>query len=83
MDVITALMALKLQTNLSKDINSCLGVFGLSSNTTERDLREVFSKYGPLSYVHMVHLQSRRSQGFAFVDFEKRDDAATVMADEF
>lgn len=58
-------MALKLQTNLSKDLNSCLGVFGQSSDTTERDLWEVFSKYG--------------SRGFAYIYFEKRDDAAEVQ----
>ncbi|XP_062383186.1 transformer-2 protein homolog beta-like isoform X2 [Sardina pilchardus] len=31
------------------DPSCCLGVFGLSLYTTERDLREVFSKYGPLA----------------------------------
>lgn len=56
MDVIKALMALKLQTNLSKDLNSCLGLFGLSSDTTERDLWEVFSKYGSLSDVRAVEV---------------------------
>uniref|UniRef100_A0A673KXV8 RRM domain-containing protein n=1 Tax=Sinocyclocheilus rhinocerous TaxID=307959 RepID=A0A673KXV8_9TELE len=45
----------------------CLGVFGLSLYTTERDLREVFSKFGPLSDVSIVYdQQSRRSRGFAF-----------------
>ncbi|KAL7865189.1 hypothetical protein SRHO_G00104360 [Serrasalmus rhombeus] len=58
------------------DPNSCLGVFGLSLYTTERDLREVFSKYGPLADVSIVYdQQSRRSRGFAFVYFENRDDA--------
>ncbi|CAD7668106.1 unnamed protein product [Nyctereutes procyonoides] len=49
------------------DPNCCLGVFGLSLYTTERDLRdlrEVFSKYGPIADV-----------GFAFVYFENIDDA--------
>lgn len=47
--------------------------------TTERDLREVFSKYGPLSDVSIVYdQQSRRSRGFAFVYFENKDDAKEV-----
>lgn len=58
------------------DPNCCLGVFGLSLYTTERDLREVFSKYGPLADVSIVYdQQSRRSRGFAFVYFENKDDA--------
>ncbi|KAM6986021.1 transformer-2 protein homolog beta [Aplochiton taeniatus] len=58
------------------DPNCCLGVFGLSLYTTERDLREVFSKYGPLADVSIVYdQQSRRSRGFAFVYFETREDA--------
>ncbi|XP_048857821.1 transformer-2 protein homolog beta [Brienomyrus brachyistius] len=58
------------------DPNCCLGVFGLSLYTTERDLREVFSKYGPLASVSIVYdQQSRRSRGFAFVYFENKDDS--------
>ncbi|XP_029937709.1 transformer-2 protein homolog beta-like [Myripristis murdjan] len=58
------------------DPNTCLGVFGLSLYTTERDLREVFSKYGPLSDVSIVYdQQSRRSRGFAFVYFENCEDS--------
>ncbi|KAB5523526.1 hypothetical protein PHYPO_G00153550, partial [Pangasianodon hypophthalmus] len=56
--------------------NCCLGVFGLSLYTTERDLREVFSKYGPLANVNIVYdQQSRRSRGFAFVYFENSEDS--------
>ncbi|XP_061752114.1 transformer-2 protein homolog beta isoform X2 [Nerophis ophidion] len=58
------------------DPNMCLGVFGLSLYTTERDLREVFSKYGPLADVNIVYdQQSRRSRGFAFVYFENYEDS--------
>ncbi|KAG5852495.1 hypothetical protein ANANG_G00063030 [Anguilla anguilla] len=61
---------------VNPDPNCCLGVFGLSLYTTERDLREVFSKYGPLKDVNIVYdQQSRRSRGFAFVYFENREDA--------
>ena len=58
------------------DPNTCLGVFGLSLYTTERDLREVFSRYGPLSGVNVVYDQrTGRSRGFGFVLFK---DAASV-----
>lgn len=54
-------------------------MFGLSLYTTERDLREVFSKYGPLSDVNIVYdQQSRRSRGFAFVYFENCEDSKEV-----
>lgn len=53
-----------------------MGVFGLSLYTTERDLREVFSKYGPIADVSIVYdQQSRRSRGFSFVYFENVEDA--------
>ncbi|XP_047570696.1 transformer-2 protein homolog alpha-like [Lutra lutra] len=62
------------------DPNTCLGVFGLSLYTTERDLREVFSRYGPLSGVNMVYDQrTGQSQGFAFVYFERIDDSKEAM----
>ncbi|XP_030642521.1 transformer-2 protein homolog beta isoform X2 [Chanos chanos] len=61
---------------VNPDPNCCLGVFGLSLYTTERDLRDVFSKYGPLADVSIVYdQQSRRSRGFAFVYFENKEDA--------
>lgn len=61
------------------DPNTCLGVFGLSLYTTERDLREVFSRYGPLSGVNVVYDQrTGRSRGFAFVYFERIDDSKEV-----
>lgn len=61
------------------DPNTCLGVFGLSLYTTERDLREVFSRYGPLAGVNVVYDQrTGRSRGFAFVYFERIDDAKEV-----
>ncbi|KAJ6666574.1 hypothetical protein lerEdw1_020297 [Lerista edwardsae] len=62
------------------DPNTCLGVFGLSLYTTERDLREVFSRYGPLSGVNVVYDQrTGRSRGFAFVYFERIDDSKEAM----
>lgn len=73
-----------MQTKLSKGLNSCLGVFGLSTNTTEKNLKEVFSQYGPLSDVCLVwNRRLKHCMGYSFVYFEKIDDAIEVMADEF
>lgn len=33
----------------------CLGIFGLSLYTQERDLREVFGRFGPLEDVQVVY----------------------------
>ncbi|KAF7668490.1 hypothetical protein LDENG_00010080 [Lucifuga dentata] len=60
--------------------STCLGVFGLSLYTTERDLREVFSRYGPLAGVNVVYDQrTGRSRGFAFIYFERIEDSKEAM----
>nr|XP_045615768.1 transformer-2 protein homolog alpha-like isoform X4 [Procambarus clarkii] len=57
--------------------SKCLGVFGLSVYTTERQLHSIFVKFGPLEKVQVV-LDSKtgKSRGFAFVYFESIKDAA-------
>uniref|UniRef100_UPI00359018CE transformer-2 protein homolog alpha-like isoform X2 n=1 Tax=Myxine glutinosa TaxID=7769 RepID=UPI00359018CE len=63
------------------NISGCLGVFGLSLYTSERDLRDVFSRYGPISEVKVVFdQQTGRSRGFAFVYFEADADAKEAKA---
>ncbi|XP_068603046.1 transformer-2 protein homolog alpha [Brachionichthys hirsutus] len=62
------------------DPSKCLGVFGLSLYTTERDLREVFSRYGHLAGVNVVYDQrTGRSRGFAFIYYEKLEDSKEAM----
>ncbi|RWS25641.1 transformer 2-like isoform D, partial [Leptotrombidium deliense] len=54
----------------------CLGIFGLSIYTQERDLHDVLSKYGPIDDVQIVYdAQTGRSRGFCFVYFKNSDDA--------
>ncbi|RUS80087.1 hypothetical protein EGW08_012133 [Elysia chlorotica] len=59
--------------------NRCLGVFGLSSYTDERDLKEVFSAYGDVEKLCLIYdKQSGHSKGFGFVYFESLADACTA-----
>lgn len=54
----------------------CIGVFGLSIYTNERELRDFFSKYGRVEDVQVVYdAQTGRSRGFGFVYYESEDDA--------
>ncbi|XP_060606076.1 transformer-2 protein homolog beta-like isoform X3 [Ruditapes philippinarum] len=56
--------------------SKCLGVFGLSLYTQERDLREVFGRYGEMEECNVVYdRQSGRSRGFAFVYYRNIDDS--------
>nr|WHW95060.1 Tra-2-alpha [Callinectes sapidus] len=56
--------------------SSCLGVFGLSLYTTERELHHLFSKYGPINKVQVVlDAKTGRSRGFAFIYYEAMEDA--------
>ena len=56
--------------------SNCLGVFGLSLYTTERELEKEFSKFGPLEYVTLVmDGRTGQSRRFAFIYFESQEDA--------
>ena len=53
--------------------SKCLGVFGLSLYTSERELESEFKKYGPLEKVQVVlDGHTGRSRGFAFIYFENQ-----------
>jgi len=57
--------------------SKCIGIFGLSLYTTERQLHHLFSKYGPISKVQVVlDAKTGRSRGFAFIYFEHTEDAS-------
>lgn len=58
-----------------------MGVFGLSLYTTERDVRDFFSRYGPIDEVQVVHdHQTGRSRGFGFIYFHNKADAQEVSS---
>ncbi|KAL6056895.1 hypothetical protein STEG23_003299 [Scotinomys teguina] len=57
-----------------------LFVGGLSFETNEQALEQVFSKYGQISEVVVVKdRETQRSRGFGFVTFENIDDAKDAM----
>lgn len=56
--------------------SNCIGVFGLSLYTEERDLREIFGRFGPIDEVQVVYdHQTGRSRGFAFIYYRNLEDA--------
>ncbi|KAF8566507.1 hypothetical protein P879_05520 [Paragonimus westermani] len=60
----------------------CLGVFGLSLHTQERDLYDIFSRYGPIDDLQLVYDNyTGRSRGFGFVYFNHVADAKAAKAD--
>uniref|UniRef100_A0A8C4Z5M5 Cold inducible RNA binding protein n=1 Tax=Gadus morhua TaxID=8049 RepID=A0A8C4Z5M5_GADMO len=57
-----------------------LFVGGISFDTTEQSLEDVFSKYGPISEVVIIkHRETQRSRGFGFITFENPEDAKDAM----
>uniref|UniRef100_F1LA85 Transformer-2 protein beta n=1 Tax=Ascaris suum TaxID=6253 RepID=F1LA85_ASCSU len=55
---------------------ACLGVFGMSLNTSERDLKRIFGEYGEIETVQLVYDRySGRSRGFGFVYFQTTKEA--------
>ncbi|KAM4809536.1 cold-inducible RNA-binding protein A-like [Rhinophrynus dorsalis] len=57
-----------------------LFVGGLSFETTEQSIEEVFCKYGKITDVVVVKdRETQRSRGFGFVTFENTDDAKDAM----
>ena len=57
------------------EANHCLGVFGLSLYTTERELEKEFGKFGPIDKLQVVlDGKTGRSRGFGFVYFQNLDD---------
>ena len=64
----------------SERMSSKLYVGGLSWDTSEEKLREVFSEYGEvLEAKVIVDRYSGRSRGFGFVTFANQDDAKNAI----
>ena len=64
---------------MNPEISNCLGIFGLTSNTTEQELKKAFSKFGPLEKVQLVRYPSTRcSKGYGFVYYKSIEAAKTA-----
>ena len=56
-----------------------MGIFGLSLYTTERELKDMLTRYGPVDEINLVYdHQTGRSRGFAFVYMRNVEDAIEV-----
>uniref|UniRef100_A0A1A9W7R7 RRM domain-containing protein n=1 Tax=Glossina brevipalpis TaxID=37001 RepID=A0A1A9W7R7_9MUSC len=54
----------------------CIGVFGLNIATTQKKIREIFSRYGNIDRIQVVtDAQTGHSRGFCFIYYEKLADA--------
>ena len=61
------------------EVSSCLVVFGLSHDTIERELKEEFSRFGPLEKFYIMRGKTGRSRGYAFVYYESVEDAKVAQ----
>ncbi|CAH1767023.1 21384_t:CDS:2 [Entrophospora sp. SA101] len=61
------------------DPSRVLGVFNLSLRTAERDLQNIFERYGKVNQVTIVYdHRSDRSRGFGFVYMDSVEEATTA-----
>jgi len=61
-------------------MNSKVFVGGLHWNTTEPDLKELFSEFGPVRSVRIIlDRETGRSRGFGFVEFSEKEQAELAV----
>lgn len=70
----------RLLFNHSWSIGNNVYVAGIPKRITEPDLRLVFSKFGPILDIKVIRdPQTQNSKGFAYILFEKVDDATRAI----
>lgn len=69
-------------TNLKDSRTTKVFVVGFLKTTTESELTQIFSEYGPIKEVHIVRDRSGISKCFGFVTFEHFDGAAAALQEE-
>eukprot|EP01126_Amoeba_proteus_P057800 TRINITY_DN7391_c0_g1_i14.p1 TRINITY_DN7391_c0_g1~~TRINITY_DN7391_c0_g1_i14.p1 ORF type:complete len:671 (+),score=209.98 TRINITY_DN7391_c0_g1_i14:245-2014(+) len=70
----------KLPSLNSRKYDPCvLHVSNLPEDTTEEGLRNLFSKFGKLTDVRLMYTNTSKFKGFAYLQFEKEEEAATIM----
>lgn len=64
----------------SSSTSRCLGVFGLSTYTTESTIQRAFDAYGRVERVKLVtDPRTNRSRGFGFIYFNRAEDASVAL----
>lgn len=59
---------------------STVRVTNLSEDTKEPDVRDLFCRFGPIKRVFLArHMETNTCKGFAFVNFESRNDAQAAI----
>ncbi|KAJ4021993.1 Splicing factor [Fusarium irregulare] len=53
----------------------------LDRSTNEKELKDVFSKYGKITRVNIPLTLAGKNKGFAFMDFETKEEAAKAVAE--
>merc|ERR1711934_132566 len=62
--------------------NRIIGIFGLSGDTRESDLRDTFTKFGPLEDVKLIiDKRTNESKRFGFIYFENQEDAVKAKSE--
>ncbi|EHK43587.1 uncharacterized protein TrAtP1_001144 [Trichoderma atroviride] len=56
-------------------------VSGLGPSTTEDEIREIFSKYGTIARINVPRSDNGKGRGFAFIDFETKDQAEKAASE--
>ncbi|KHJ99514.1 hypothetical protein OESDEN_00495 [Oesophagostomum dentatum] len=58
------------------------GIFGMNTDTSERDLENIFREFGEIDYIKIVrdHVTGK-SRGFGFVYYLRTRDAAAAKAE--
>ncbi|KAI2799515.1 hypothetical protein RDWZM_004873 [Blomia tropicalis] len=60
--------------------SKCLGVFGLSRDTREIDIKKLFERYAPVEEVKLIiDPSTHQSRGFGFVYFSSIEDSSEAL----
>ena len=61
------------------DLARTVFVGNLVSQTTEKDLHDLFLAFGDIKGVELVRDEKRNPKGFGYVDFEEEEDAQEAI----
>jgi translation initiation factor 3 subunit G len=63
-----------------RDESNTLRVTNISEDAQERDLKDLFEKFGPVMRIYLAKdKETGQSRGFAYVTYQRREDAQAAM----